>query len=326
MKVLRCGDPHAKVSNLEEMDRLVDFIAKTATERKVDRIEILGDLYHSHAVLRLEVQEFWTRSLLLLSSIAETVVLVGNHDLSGDYNSKFSSLSTFTLMNIKNLVVVEKPLCLGIIGYVPYIHNHDAFISNAIGLRNNGANVLVCHQTIQGSKYESGIYAPDGVETGEWSEGFEHVISGHIHSEQNFGNIIYPGTARWDTTADANQRKGIWIYTHNDNTGKIEDSEFVSTEKVCNPIVEITWNEGEPEPTVPSHGKVSLVLKGSSDWVNKEKIKYKGKVSLKTKYTDSKRTETRKIGLNFEDFLKNHYANSSNKEELVKLAKEMNIV
>lgn len=326
-KILTVGDPHAKVGNLKEMKNLINFIYEMASKYTVDRIEILGDLFHSHAVVRLEVQEFWSWALTHLASIKETVVLVGNHDLSGDYGSSYSALSAFVSGKYSNLVIVEKPTLLkpGLMGYVPYIHNHDAFIAAATQLANAGANVLVCHQTIQGSRYESGMYTPDGVPTGEWSKRFKCIRSGHLHAEQNFGNIIYPGTARWDTTADANQRKGIWIYEH-DDFGTIVKSDFFSTEKICTPILELTYSEGEKEPVIPDNAKVSLVLKGTSDWVKKEKEKFVGKVHLKTNYTDTKKTMIRKTGGSFEEFLKNHFPSTMDKEHLLKLAKELNLV
>src|SRR5271154_1096110 len=93
LKILRIGDPHAKINNLDEMGRLMDFVLQTAMTHQPERIELLGDLFHTHAVLRLEVQQFWAKYLALLSKHFYTVVLVGNHDLSGNYNSTFSSLS-----------------------------------------------------------------------------------------------------------------------------------------------------------------------------------------------------------------------------------------
>ena len=108
MKRLIVGDPHAKVSNLDEMQRLIDFVILTAKEQKVDRIEILGDLFHTHAVLRLEVIDFWSRNLLSLPSICETIVLVGNHDMIGDYNSQLSALDVFTKMDYEDLHIIDR--------------------------------------------------------------------------------------------------------------------------------------------------------------------------------------------------------------------------
>ena len=325
-KVLRVGDPHAKVGNLNEISHLMDFVLKVAKSNQIDRIEILGDLTHTHAVLRLEVLEFWTKWLKILSNSFYTIVLVGNHDLSGNYHSKFSSLSTFALLEIPSLKIVEGPKLDGIFGYLPYIHDHKTFIDSANSLADQGAKVLVCHQTIQGSRYESGFYASDGVPTGNWSIRFTHIISGHIHTEQAFENVIYPGTASWQTAVDANIRKGIWIYEHDDKTGQILSSEFISTDQVCSPLRSVTWREGEAAPTPwADNDRVTLELIGSSDWVNKQKISLKGKASFKTKITDTKKFENRKAGKNLEDFITNVFI-SSNKDNLLRCAKELHLV
>lgn len=326
MKILRLGDPHAKVGCLEEMKKLILFVAEQAKLHKVDRIEILGDLFHTHNVVRLEVIEFWTWALDLLSQICETIVIVGNHDLSGDLRSNFSALANFNLMQKKNLIVIEKPTILGVFGYVSYVHDNKKFIDYSMDLANKGAKVLICHQTIEGSQYESGIYAPDGVPTGEWSNRFTHVISGHIHSEQQFSNIIYPGTARWDSVVDANRRKGIWIFEHGEN-GEILNSTFVSTEKVCSPIKSIEWREGENlEHAWPENTRMAVELIGSSVWVTQMKEKLKGKCSIKTKITDGKKSAARKAGNNFEHFMKELFTSSMDKKNLLKYAKEIGIV
>jgi DNA repair exonuclease SbcCD nuclease subunit len=326
MLILRLGDPHVKVSNIEESEKLLSFVLETAKLNKVDRIEILGDLTHTHAVVRLEVQEFWTKWLKTLSNSYHTYVLVGNHDLSGNYNSKFSSLTTFSFLEHTMLHIIEDATQERIFGYLPYIHDHKTFIDSANALADKGAKVLICHQTLQGSRYESGFYAADGVPTGDWSARFTHIISGHIHTEQNFENVIYPGTARWDGVVDANLRKGIWIYEHDDTTGQIIRSDYFSTENVCSPLKSITYNEGDKAPDVwPDNARVTLELSGSSEWVNKQKQAFKGKASFKTKITDTKKAENRKAGRNLEDFLQNVFV-SSNKDNLLKFAKELGLV
>jgi DNA repair exonuclease SbcCD nuclease subunit len=325
LKILRVGDPHVKVSNLKESEALLSFVEQTARHHNVDRIELLGDLLHSHAVIRLEVQDFWTKWLNNLSSVCQTVVLVGNHDLSGDYKSKISALDVFDEMKNSNLIIVKSPTTLGKMGYLSYIHDPQEFITAAKALAESGAKILVCHQTLQGSRYESGFYASDGIPTEGWGNLFLQIISGHIHAEQSFENIFYPGTARWDSVNDANQRKGIWISEH-DETGKVLYHNFVSTEKVCTPLQSIVYKEGEPEPVFPSNVRISLELIGASEWVAREKIKFKGKASIKTKMTDTKKLESRKIGKGLEDFLSNIYVSTVDRAALLACAKEHEIV
>lgn len=324
-KILRLGDPHAKRNNLEESERLLSFVEQKAIELGVDRIEILGDLFHTHAELNLFVLEFWDRWLDRLSAICETIVLVGNHDQSGNYNSVHNSLAVFKRINRDNLKIVENTRMEGVYGYVAYVHDKERFITLANSLAESGATVLVCHQTIQGSKFDNGMYAPEGIDSTRISEKFIHIISGHIHGEQEFGRVIYPGTARWDTASDANKRKGIWLYTH-DDAGTITNREFISTESVCVPIWGYEWKEGTDKPVIPDGYKATIELIGSSNWINSVKSDLKMKYSIKTNITDSKRIEKRETGKDLGYFVKNLFTTSLNKERLLRFMKELEIV
>lgn len=324
IKILRLGDPHVRPSNIDESDKLLQFVVDTALEYKIDRIEILGDLFHTHAVLRLEVLEFWTHWLDTLNDLCPVYVLVGNHDQSGDYNSNSNALSVFSKLRKKNIHIVETANVDGFgIGYMAYVHNKERFIELALGLKDLGVKTLVCHQTFAGSKYENGFFAPDGINPDELP--FETIISGHIHAMQRFGKVIYPGTARWDSVSDANQTKGIWIFEHDDD-GRILKETLLPTDKVCTPILSFTWHEGQEEPIIPENSRSAIELVGSSDWISKQKIKFKSKVAIKTKITDKTRSEHRKTGGNLEDFMRNMFVSNMNKEHLIEYAKELGLV
>jgi DNA repair exonuclease SbcCD nuclease subunit len=330
MKILRVGDPHVKVSNLEESEALMHFVNDVALQYEVDRVELLGDLFHNHSVLRLEVVDFWSDWLEVLSTGQELVVLVGNHDQSGDYNSESNALSVFAKTKNKNLHIIEYPKAIGIFGYVPYIHESTKFVeicNNLVSML--GARVIVSHNTYQGSKYENGFYAPDGVDPESIS--CDLLIAGHIHSRQRFRTnrgqeVIYPGTARWDTASDANQPKGIWLVEHDDETGAILREEFIDTSSVCSPIISVTVNEGEELPALTEGARLSVELVGSSDWVSKQKSLLKGKASIKTKITDKAKLEHRKSGSNLSEFIDKHYVTSVDKTKLLSYMKELQLV
>jgi DNA repair exonuclease SbcCD nuclease subunit len=324
MKILRVGDPHVKVSNLDESERLMQFVLAMARAHNVDTIELLGDLFHTHAILRLEVLLFWQKWLYKLSKEFYTIVLVGNHDQSGDHSSDSNVLTVLSDLNPDSLLVVELPALVKGIGYLPYIHDNEKFIKEANILAELGATCLVSHTTYQGSKYDNGMYAPDGVDPDAISGNFVNLISGHVHTEQEYGRVWYPGTARWDTASDANKRKGVWICVH-DNGGRLTSREFVSTgEGVCVPIISVEWREGEACPELPEGAKTQVELIGSSAWVAKEKINLKGKASIKTKITDTKK-ESRKAGSNLLDFVNNHFE-SKMKDKVVNKMKELGLV
>ena len=307
MLILRIGDPHVKPSNIDESDALMSFVNDMVLKYKPQRIEILGDLYHTHSLIRLEVQDFWNQWLDTLSEAAELFVLVGNHDQSGDYNSQSNALSVFNHIKKRNLKIIDNARHEGPFAYLAYHHNHEELVLKANNMAALGAKVLVCHQTFDGSKYESGMYAPDGIDPALFH--YDLIISGHIHSTQTIVSptqtVIYPGTAKWDTASDANETKGIWLYEHDDVTGSIIKVTMLPTNEVCTPIISVIWNEGEPMPELPEKAKASVELIGSGDWVTKNKAMLKGKVSVKSKITDKANKERRNAGTSFQDFITN---------------------
>jgi len=327
MKILRVGDPHVRHNNIDESDRLFEFVVEVALAQKVDRIEILGDLFHTHSIVRLEVLDFWNHWLDHLSDVCEVVVLVGNHDQSGRDDVAFNALSIFQRLRKKNLRIIEFGTVLSPFAYMPYEGNKERFIEVVNGMADNyGATFLVCHQTVEGSKYDNGIFAPDGVDPKAISPKYVGVLSGHIHTEQEFDRFTYPGTPRWDSVSDANKRKGITLYYHEDSTGKITGREFFSTERVCSPIVEYSWKEGEEAPVIPENARVSIELIGTSDWVAAKKATLKGHVKIKTKITDRRRAVDRQFNSTLEEFLKNMFVTTMDREHLLIYAKEIGVL
>lgn len=328
LTILRVGDPHVKPNNIEESHRLIEFVVKTAIDHKVDRIELMGDLFHTHNVMHLSVIEFWDNAIMILSKICHLVILVGNHDQSGDYTKSYNALTIFSKRFAQaNVDIIQTPQIRDNYVYMPYMHNKEEFVMSANSLADQGGTVLVAHQTFTGSKYENGMYAPDGLDPDLLSAKFIHLISGHIHTEQDFGRVIYPGTARWDTVSDANRRKGIWVYDHDDD-GTILSAQFISTHDVCSPIISIEWREGEVEPTFQENSRTSVELIGSSIWVNAQKLKLKGKVAVRTKLTDKVNAARKSPGTNIESFILNYFQPSPgiSKERVIEYMKESKLV
>ena len=334
MRILRIGDPHIKPSNIEEADRLMAFAkeiiigSRTGGGVPITRLEILGDLFHTHAIIRVEVLDFWNKWLQIFSSVVETIVLVGNHDQTGDYNNGTHALRSLKnlMVNNPNLRIVDIATVVGVYGYLPYIHDKQLFLNNAKYLADQGAKILVCHATFDGSTFENGFYAPEGIDPNLVP--FKKIISGHIHREQVIagGKVDYPGTPKWDSASDANEKKGIWLYEHDDD-GNVINRDMIPTDGRggCIPIVSFTWVEGEPAPVIPEDAKAAVELIGSSEWVTKNKAGLKGKVSIKSKITDKKKSESRKVGTSFESFLASTFTTTMDKNEILEFAREIGV-
>ena len=302
MKILRVGDPHVKVSNLDDAQKLIDFVIQTAKEREVDRVEFLGDAFDTHAIIRSEVLNFWTKNFHTLSeNKISTIFLVGNHDMVlGTQNHALSPFKGFPY-----LAIVDKILAKGPFLYIAYSHNEQEFLDKCNGIFSKECKVLVCHQTFTGASYENNFFAKDGFDLSKVTQ--HTVISGHIHKSQSVGKCFYPGTPMWQNSNDANQDKGIWLFEH-DHDGHVLNKEFLSTRNIVTPILKFTYKEGEDgEPDLPSNAKIHLELIGSSSWIASQKKKFKGKVSIKGIPTDKKKDRSNNNNklLNLEDFCKN---------------------
>lgn len=321
MKFLFLGDPHVMVTNIEESERLLQFTFEQA--KKADRLVILGDTFHTHANVRVEVLEFWDRWFGILNSLNETVVLVGNHDQIGNYSSKSHALSTLNKYDFVH--IVSSPVNLGIFGYIPYIHSNEEFIKEANRLVSQGAKVLTVHQDLDGAQFENGFYCPNGVKQEDLKA--DLIIGGHIHKRSRFGKVILPGTARWLTSSDKNEPKGLWLVEF-DAEGKIIKEEFLDTSHVCTPIYSYQFKEGEIEPTIPMGSRASVELIGSSEWVSKQKVKFKGLASISSKITDKSKPTNRKTGNNLEHFINKVFEPTQGikKERMVEFMRELGIL
>jgi hypothetical protein len=231
--------------------------------------------------------------------------------MSGSYSDNYTILNAFKHLD-EYIKIVTSPLSDGVYGYVPYIHDNAEFVKEANSLAEQGVQVLISHTTYQGSKYDNGMYAPDGVDVSLIDERLTHLISGHVHADQEFGRVWYSGTARWLSKSCANRQKGIWLVVHSE-TGSILSKKLISTESVCTPIVSLTWKEGEDKPIIPNNAKVDVELVGSSEWVSKQKAELKGLVSISSKITDIKKSATRKSGKSLNEFLNDYYQTSPDK-------------
>lgn len=328
MKTLRCGDPHIKPNNLKESDLLMRFVVDKALELKVDRLEILGDLFDTHDIVRLSVLKFWTKWFHILSKRRfKTIILQGNHDVGGDYSDNFSALHTATHLENENFKIVHESYLDGLYGYLPYIHDNEKFIEEANKLAEQGARILVSHPTYKGAVYDNGTPVNSGIDPDRIDSRFSHLIGGHIHTELELGRVWYTGNPRWMTKSCANKKKGIWLCSHDDNTGAMLSKEFISTESVCTPIISLQWRETEEKPEIPTNAKVDIELVGSSDWVTKTKKELVGSVSVSSKITDTKKSKERKSGKSLHEFLARHYqADPKKKQRLIQYLGDLGLV
>lgn len=266
-RTLYVGDVHAKPSDLDECRRLTDLIVGVVTSKNVDRVVFLGDQLHTHLTVNLEALGYWyetLRAILAASSTVEVVLVVGNHDKRvGEDLTEIHSMLPFTEYS-QRVNVIDVPVEMDGILFLPYYATNEEFVA---ACKASAAKTVVCHQTFDGSRFENGMYAPDGIDPNDIPQ--EQVISGHLHAGQEFGKVWYVGSPRWMTLSDANQEKAIWVVEH-DAHGKVVSREGIDTSVVCTKIVALVDLPDKPA-VVPEGENLSIVVDvhGPKDYISR---------------------------------------------------------
>jgi len=208
MKILVSGDPHVKISTIETGKRFLAFLADSIKKVKPDRVVILGDLFDTHAVMRVEVLNAWVRFLTEITfqcpANFQCYLMVGNHDKAGPSSSEHALVG---LARFPNVTIVEGPVHDQRMVFLPYYHTFEEFEA---ALPPSG-EILFCHNTFNGAQYENGFYDPNGFPV-ESVAGFKTVICGHVHKSQKIENIVYVGSPYAFGFQDAGETKGLHVF------------------------------------------------------------------------------------------------------------------
>lgn len=281
-KWLLIGDPHAVVDELEDCERLIDGVVETILAEKPRFVCFMGDQHHNHALIHVEVMAFWRRAFLRVAEAMKTgggwtYALVGNHDMPGDGVSKSNAMMAY--QDIKGLSVVAQPVWVDGVLLTPYRHSQEQFLADLkLSPTFPSKGIVLCHQTFDGSRYENGFYAKDGVKL-EGLEGWQ-FISGHIHTPQRFANVMYVGAPRWRTLSDVGINRalvmldftnGVWG-SGRENGGKLFD-----TGKWCQKLVHLEDRQEAPlTETLLPNWKYIVDIHGSEEFIKARKGTWAG--------------------------------------------------
>ena len=327
-KILFCGDPHTMIPNLEDSQRLLDFIYETAQKQAVKAIVFTGDLFHNHAVVRLEILKFWRDNLTKLSELGIPVVVeAGNHDMVNPKQSTKMITAISNFEGIKNIRIVEDMAVFDFgvkVAVVGYKAEQADFLDRAQKAKDAGANVIVAHQTFTGAKYANGFYAEDGIDPALVPQ--DSLISGHIHSTMQIGKCFYVGSPKADNMADANVAKGIWVIDFA-NDGSSYEKTFFSTDDVVTCYKKFVVEEGQGLPPMNPKHKNYLELVGAIAWINSVKKELKGTENLQIKAvpTDVRINQEKRSIKGIDSFLDEYFKpiDGISKQQIVDMLSEL---
>src|SRR3989344_6944909 len=185
-KMIVIGDIHVKVTNIEEINLLLEKLINLTAEKKPDYIVILGDTLHLFERLHTTALNKAYEIIDKLRQFSPIYVLVGNHDLEN--NMLFLSERHWLngLKEWENVVVVDTVKTLTIENklfmFCPYVPN-GRFIEALNTCEDENwkkATCIFAHQEFHGCS----MNAITSVQGDRWKAKYPNVISGHIHTKQ----------------------------------------------------------------------------------------------------------------------------------------------
>lgn len=195
MRVLVIGDPHAKLSNLREIEKLAIAIKNCAVQNGVQMIVVLGDLSNDFSKIHALVLRAITYFFNMLVSVGVPVYyVVGNHDMIN--NTCFlEDLHVFTpFKNWDNLYIIDSPIKFDGFIFCPYVSPgrfREAVYDTVDQASKTGSvKAIFCHQEFFGAK----MGAIESTHGDVWDLDMPLVVSGHIHDRAWLQeNILYVG-------------------------------------------------------------------------------------------------------------------------------------
>ncbi len=320
-RYLFVGDPHVTPDDLNDAKALCKLILDTA-ERERATVILAGDLYHTHAIIHADVQLLWWSFFAECQKRdIEAIALKGNHDAPGVEGS----LATSLIAHVEQAtMVLWRPLMHNNIVFCPYTTAAKLVEWSA---QYAHAGTLICHQTFDGSHYENGFFAGDGVEPNLIKQ--KRIISGHIHTPQEFFKVWYPGAPRWRTLGDANVDRAIWILEFDDG-GNLMKREPIDTGTVCRRIFSVEDTPARPFDTTQRPAAKDLLhveIRGPQDWLDERRPLFEGWARVRGVRTDGhnavKVRESEGVGVAFDKYTDAFVPRyGTDRAELKKMVKE----
>ena len=269
MRILFFGDVHHKIANFELGKQFVDWIVHVVDTKQPDMVVNLGDYFDNHAILRSEVLSVY-RNLVDNITTQQNIPyfhILGNHEFFRPTDVTYHALQAMRGVS-KNLFIVDKVVDVQNMTFVPYQSDISKFPSRT-------QNICIAHQTFLGADY--GYMRPEvGVDPSHVSA--ELIVSGHLHTRQEFNKVVYPGSSYAQGVVDVGQSKFIMML----------DSVNYSREFIVTPFPQWKIIKGEifsQESLDNFHEMITQFVCKPDHWV----IELKGRRAELTSYLTSSR-------------------------------------
>lgn len=242
-KVIIIGDTHfGELSNSKKYNQqLTEFFTwctEFAEERGIKQAIHLGDYYHNRNSINVETIQYGIVGAKILSDFfgkKNVYVLLGNHDIYYKDTLEVNSLSIIEpYVTVVDRLLVPKNISEQIL-LTPWICTPKQW-NELVESYDGDFKWLFGHFEFNGFTVSKGHVMEHGHSAKELNQ-YEKVFSGHYHSKQENGNVLYTGTPIATTFAEANEQHGIHIL--DTTTGEIEFVEYTTVKVVSIPYTEL---------------------------------------------------------------------------------------
>jgi len=192
---LTIGDPHFKINNSRDTERMEQALLAVVTQHRPTFIVVMGDVLDRFEAIHVSPLTRATKFLYQLSLHARLFLLIGNHDRPNNSVFLTEQHPFNALKHWPNCTVVDTTTAMTIRGrlfvFVPYVYPGRLFEALERTPEWPKADAIFAHQELRGARLGVQTSAVGDV----WAPDYPLIISGHIHDYHELQpNAVYVGT------------------------------------------------------------------------------------------------------------------------------------
>lgn len=230
-------DINEKISRIPEQREHLEYVYAYATECKINRIIITGDVFHTNRPSPLAIAVFIGFLLKCLKAGIVVVIIEGNHDFNMRNDGAMAPLMHLKSLFDKQLVIVcDYVLKCDDWAFVPHMKDVQKVVKEC------DSKYLVGHFNVKGamSGAEKFLISSKVDDVYEFNENIKKAFLGHIHKMQRFRIndtiVCYSGSVIYNDFGERLDEKGFIIF--DDTKDEIKFEHFN-----CIPFVQIEKTE-----------------------------------------------------------------------------------
>jgi DNA repair exonuclease SbcCD nuclease subunit len=225
---------NGRTDRLEDQMNVWDQIHAAADRYEVDGIIVLGDLFDKSKVDPVTL----THTVeAIMKTKSRIYILPGNHDANSIRGGRFAVEAFREMKNELVEVIGEKPgqslevemegkrnLAFWPLAFSPVGQTEDELREIRRNMDKNDFNALLVHNSIMGA-HHLGWKCDDGLDPRKTCKGFDMVLAGHFHENQELDCGKKTGSARYQYLgapmhhdfSDVGRESIAWLYEFEDN-------------------------------------------------------------------------------------------------------------